>query len=411
MASIDWSDWNADKAWSAGASSDDPAAFYRGICAGKKNGDPKTQAAWALPYRYSPSSAPNAAGVRAALSRLPQTDGLVNKQAAQSKLESLMKKIQAAEKNRSAMEMGTRAYRSANPDEVPGGASRMISAPAEMRGTFKKVNGRNVYEVEGYATVYNRAYKMWDRAGEYMENVNSRALDISLAGHPDVAFLCNHKGVTMARTRVGNGKTPTMTLASDSTGLLVRAMLNADRTDVRDLAMAIDDGDIDEMSFAFMIEKSAWDEDFENFTILQANIDRGDVSAVNYGANPFTSIHARSYAEWLDDLEEMPEAVVAEAIRRAAAQDDHALLFRDAAVVLSDAARERYQRAAALHEEAAAREAAHVEDDDMVEVGPAVQRVQQQDPDHFTPDRVLRRLKALDNDYVKRFNEIYGEDN
>lgn len=92
-ASVDNSPWDASKAWAAGAKSDDPAKFYAGICAGKKSGDKSTQAAWALPYRYSPSSAPNAAAVRNALARIDQTQGLTNKAEAQSLLEGLMKKI------------------------------------------------------------------------------------------------------------------------------------------------------------------------------------------------------------------------------------------------------------------------------------------------------------------------------
>jgi Escherichia/Staphylococcus phage prohead protease len=409
MANIDWSEWDGPAAMSAAAKSSDPAAAYRAICAGRKNGDPSKQSSWALPYRKTPGSAPNAAGVRNALSRLPQTQGLVNKAAAQAKLEGLMKQIQAAEKNRSAFEMGTRAYREANPTEIPGTASRVITAPAELRGTYKKnANNKEFYEIEGYATIYERAYKMWDRSGPYMETMSSRSLDISLAGNPDVAFLTNHKGITMARTRVGGGKTPTMTLMSDSTGLHVRAMLNLQRTDVRDLAHAIDDGCVDEMSFAFMIEKSQWDEDFENFTILQADINRGDVSAVNYGANPFTSISARS---WLDAMDDMPEVVIAEAVRRAAEQDDNAMLFRDAAVVLSDASRQRYERAAEMQLEAATRAAEAVEDDDFVDVDePKQRRAQQNEP--MSVDAIQRRMRAIDNDWRQKWRELNsGDDN
>lgn len=93
MAEVDHTAWDAGKAWKAGAASDDPAAFYRGICAGRKAGDPSTQDAWALPYKYSPSSAPNADGVQAALSRLPQTQGLTNADEARSVLQKVMKAV------------------------------------------------------------------------------------------------------------------------------------------------------------------------------------------------------------------------------------------------------------------------------------------------------------------------------
>lgn len=92
-ADVDNSPWNAAKAWAAGAQSDDPAAFYKAICAGRKAGDPSTQAAWALPYKYAPSSPVNAAGVKNALARLPQTDGLTNADQAKATLEKAMKQV------------------------------------------------------------------------------------------------------------------------------------------------------------------------------------------------------------------------------------------------------------------------------------------------------------------------------
>lgn len=92
-ADVDSSEWDAARAWAAGAASDDPEAFYRGICAGRKAGDPTTQDAWALPYKYSPSSAPNASGVRDALSRLPQVKCLTNKAGAESVLQKAMKAV------------------------------------------------------------------------------------------------------------------------------------------------------------------------------------------------------------------------------------------------------------------------------------------------------------------------------
>ena len=92
-ADVDNSAWDASKAWKAGAASDDPAKFYAGICAGRKSGDPSVQGAWALPFKYSPSSPPNAAGVRNALARLPQTQGLTNAGQAKATLEKAMKAV------------------------------------------------------------------------------------------------------------------------------------------------------------------------------------------------------------------------------------------------------------------------------------------------------------------------------
>jgi ATP-dependent protease ClpP protease subunit len=87
-AAVDESAWDASKAWAAGAASDDPAVFYNAICAGKKAGDPATQAAHALPHHYHPGDPPNRHGVSAALGRLPGTHGLTNEAAARAHLEA-----------------------------------------------------------------------------------------------------------------------------------------------------------------------------------------------------------------------------------------------------------------------------------------------------------------------------------
>jgi len=85
--------WDASKAWHNGATSDDPAKFYAGICAGRRAGDPANQSSWALPYKYHPGDAPNAAGVKNALARLPQTEGLTNADEAKATLQKAMKQV------------------------------------------------------------------------------------------------------------------------------------------------------------------------------------------------------------------------------------------------------------------------------------------------------------------------------
>lgn len=224
--------------------------------------------------------------------------------------------------------------------EKPGGAGRTSAFPAELRANVVIRNGGQFLHVEGYATIYNRGYTMWDMFGEYTEIAESGMLDLSLSRKPDVAFLTNHTGVTMARTT----KASTLMLASDSTGLGVDAYLNLDRQDVRDLASAIGDELIDEMSFAFMIDDGEWSEDFDTFRLKQVDINRGDVSAVNYGANPYTSIGARAQT-FMRSLEDMPPAIRAAAVSKIMATEDADLVMRSA-VRLSRSANARYVRAA-----------------------------------------------------------------
>ena len=91
---------------------------------------------------------------------------------------------------------------------------------------------------------------------------------------------------------------------------------------------AIDDELVDEMSFAFMLRDGHWNDDFDRFTILEADINRGDVSAVNYGANPYTSIEARA-GEWLKESERMPAVVARAALQRFAKRIDVMQLRED----------------------------------------------------------------------------------
>lgn len=93
----DMGSWDGGAAMSGCASADDPAAAYADICAGRRDGDPALQSTWALPHHSHPGDAPNVDGVHAALSRISQTDGLIDKQAAQDHLDSHMTAIRAAQ--------------------------------------------------------------------------------------------------------------------------------------------------------------------------------------------------------------------------------------------------------------------------------------------------------------------------
>lgn len=174
---------------------------------------------------------------------------------------------------------------------IPSGNQRLNYAPAQLRSSIVERNGKEFVLFDGTASVVERWYDMWDWYGEYKEKVARGAFDKTLAENPDVSFLLNHKGMTMARTR----ESKTLELFVRENGDLgVNAYCNPKRVDVNDLRLAIDDEDITEMSFAFRITGGMWNFDFTEFTITEVDLDRGDVSAVNYGANPFTSISARA---------------------------------------------------------------------------------------------------------------------
>ena len=304
-ASVDESPWDASKAWANGAASDNPAAFYGGICAGKKAGDPSTQAAHALPHHYHPGDAPNRHGVTAGLGRLGSTQGLTNRSAAEAHLKAHQSSMGSGSANGPSRpsEARAQAYQGVRRG-VTAEAARMEAFGATWQHRAVEINGKQFAQLDGYASVTGLEYEMWDLCGEYGETIRQDAFDATLAAQPDVAFLVNHKGLTMARTKNPSGD-PTLILDSDPRGLHSLAYLNPERNDVHDLLLAMDDKNVTEMSFAFMLEDGEWDEDFEHFTITRVNIDRGDVSAVNFGANPYTSVSARS-RQILADLAHLP---------------------------------------------------------------------------------------------------------
>jgi len=92
-AAVDGSAWDGNRAMGQCST----AAEYRSICAGEHGaGEPDQRQHWALPHHYL-GRGPNAAGVRAALSRLPQTQDLTNRGAAQRHLDAHMGEIGAVD--------------------------------------------------------------------------------------------------------------------------------------------------------------------------------------------------------------------------------------------------------------------------------------------------------------------------
>ena len=144
--------------------------------------------------------------------------------------------------------------------------------------------GGTTLEFNGYASVTETPYEMHDMFGPYTEIVRRGAFTKTIADGCDTTFLMNHDGMTMARTKSG-----TLRLSEDSTGLHANADLDATRADVQALRSGIARGDIDEMSFAFRTIRDTWSPDYDQRDMIELSLNKGDVSAVNYGANPATS--------------------------------------------------------------------------------------------------------------------------
>lgn len=147
--------------------------------------------------------------------------------------------------------------------------------------------------MEGWASVTERSYDM----GYYQETIKRGAFVKTLGEQPDVQLLINHDGLPIARTSGPTrqiGPTGALTLTEDDKGLRVAARLDPADLDVQRLMPKVRTGLVDQMSFGFRVTRQSWDEDWENREIAEVNIDRGDVSIVNQGANPHTSFSLRS---------------------------------------------------------------------------------------------------------------------
>ncbi|MFI5955820.1 HK97 family phage prohead protease [Cryptosporangium sp. NPDC051539] len=148
-----------------------------------------------------------------------------------------------------------------------------------------------VSTLTGYASVTEAPYEMWDWLGPYTETVRAGAFAKTLQENPGVQLLLNHGGLSMAYTKAG-----TLRLSEDTTGLHMEADVNGKRRDVGDMLAAIEDLAVDEMSFAFRITRQRWSPDYEELAVEEVDLHRGDVSVVNFGANPSTSVEsARSF--------------------------------------------------------------------------------------------------------------------
>ncbi|MEV5953734.1 HK97 family phage prohead protease [Streptomyces sp. NPDC051987] len=160
--------------------------------------------------------------------------------------------------------------------------------------------GGDTLTFTGYACVTEVGYEMEDWLGPFTEVVRQGAFTKTLAEGADVPFLVNHTGLTLARTKSG-----TMRLAEDDTGLHTEADLDPASPHVQALRSAMDRGDVDEMSFGFWITRQQWSPDFDQRDILEVSLNKGDVSIVNYGANPNTAgaqLNARDVQSQLQRL-------------------------------------------------------------------------------------------------------------
>lgn len=181
----------------------------------------------------------------------------------------------------------------------------------------------DILTLTGYASTF-QPYEMYGGPANgqgWIEQIDRGAFDRTLKEGPDLHLLINHEGLPLARTKSGD-----LDLSVDDHGLKVVARLHRSDPDVQrlepkmrkrpDQARAL----MDEMSFAFRVKGQEWSEtpEFKDDPqalrkITEVSLHKGDVSVVNWGANPTTSAELHSVTDALKviadcDARELVEA-------------------------------------------------------------------------------------------------------
>jgi HK97 family phage prohead protease len=146
--------------------------------------------------------------------------------------------------------------------------------------------------VTGHAALFDSPTWIGPDDTGFEEVIAAGAFTKTLRDGADVRFLFNHNpDLVLARTKSG-----TLQLRDDGRGLAVEAHL-APTTTGRDLAMLLDRGDVDEMSFGFIGIRSEWSRvqrdgrTVDRRTIAEARL--LDVSGVTYPAYNDTDLARR----------------------------------------------------------------------------------------------------------------------
>lgn len=146
--------------------------------------------------------------------------------------------------------------------------------------------------IEGYFSVFNSNYELWDGA---TESVAPGAFSNTLGG--DIRALIDHE----TRLVLGRNKAGTLELREDSHGLWGRVRINPNDTDAMNLYNRVKRGDVDQCSFGFDIldeETQVREDNSVHWTIREVKL--YEVSIVTFPAYEETSVSARKR-----DLEEI----------------------------------------------------------------------------------------------------------
>lgn len=185
----------------------------------------------------------------------------------------------------------------------------------EIRSFNFEVRAEQNEEHGHYLTGRPIVYNADTNLGWYDERIMPGALDKT--DLRDVKFLINHNTdmIPLARSR-NNNENSTMQMSIDDEGMLIRVDLDTENnSEARALYSAVERGDLDGMSFMFVVDSDMWeDEDSEHPKRSILGISKVfEVSAVTFPAYEATSITARGLADALESAKASLESEKAKA--------------------------------------------------------------------------------------------------
>jgi HK97 family phage prohead protease len=156
----------------------------------------------------------------------------------------------------------------------------------------------------GYAAKFNSPS---EDLGGFVETIEAGAFRKSLRSRNDVKLLVNHDtGRVLASTRAG-----TMKLYEDEVGLRVEASL-PNTTDGRDMAELLKRGDLNKMSFGFVVMKDSWNDEMTQRILKSVRL--LETSIVSFPAYMATEAMVRSLDKAATraqvDPDELADAVI-----------------------------------------------------------------------------------------------------
>ncbi len=150
-------------------------------------------------------------------------------------------------------------------------------------------------KIIGYAAVYDQ---LSEDLGGFKEKIKKGAFANSIA-RDDIKLLFNHDPNYV----LGRNKNGTLKLEEDEHGLRIEAT-PPNTNFAKDLINLLERGDIDQMSFGFIVNKEEWDNTNKDLPIRTLlDVELFDTSIVVYPAYKQTTVNVRSVKDVLRDFQ------------------------------------------------------------------------------------------------------------